>query len=71
MQLLRPEVFEDTPEGPFSLNLIYDRAAEAGRLFGVVHDELWLDAGTPASLLQAATFVQTVQEHMGTAGAER
>ncbi len=25
----------------------------------------WLDAGTPASLLQAATFVQTVQERQG------
>ena len=27
----------------------------------------WLDAGTPASLLQAATFVQTVQERQGLA----
>ncbi|MBS7793116.1 hypothetical protein KTR66_24250 [Roseococcus sp. SDR] len=25
----------------------------------------WLDAGTPASLLQAATFVQAVQERQG------
>jgi glucose-1-phosphate thymidylyltransferase len=25
----------------------------------------WLDAGTPASLLQAALFVQTVQERQG------
>jgi glucose-1-phosphate thymidylyltransferase len=25
----------------------------------------WLDAGTPNSLLQAATFVQTVQERQG------
>jgi glucose-1-phosphate thymidylyltransferase len=25
----------------------------------------WLDAGTPPSLLQAATFVQTVQERQG------
>ena len=25
----------------------------------------WLDAGTPASLLQAAQFVQTVQERQG------
>jgi glucose-1-phosphate thymidylyltransferase len=25
----------------------------------------WLDAGTPASLLQAAQFVQTIQERQG------
>ncbi len=38
---------------------------------GTLHAELlgrgcaWLDAGTPASLLQAATFVQTVQDRVG------
>jgi glucose-1-phosphate thymidylyltransferase len=46
------------------LNILY---MEAGAL---ACDQLgrgcaWLDAGTPASLLQAATFVQTVQERQG------
>ncbi|MCX7372515.1 MAG: glucose-1-phosphate thymidylyltransferase RfbA [Alphaproteobacteria bacterium] len=46
------------------LNILYMEA-------GALHAEqlgrgcAWLDAGTPASLLQAATFVQTVQERQG------
>ncbi|MCS6891512.1 MAG: glucose-1-phosphate thymidylyltransferase RfbA [Rhodovarius sp.] len=46
------------------LNLAYLRlgALHAERLS---RGSAWLDAGTPASLLQAATFVQTVQERQG------
>ena len=57
VQLLRPEAFADTPEGPFSLNLIYDRAAEAGRLFGILHEGSWLDAGTPERLAHARAIL--------------
>ena len=31
MQILAPSLFGDTPDGPFSLNLVYDR----GTLFGL------------------------------------
>ncbi len=46
------------------LNKLYlaDRALQVERLG---RGYAWLDAGTPASLLQAATFVQTVQERQG------
>ena len=46
------------------LNKLYlaDRALHVERLG---RGYAWLDAGTPASLLQAATFVQTVQERQG------
>ena len=50
VQILHPRLFDDTPEGPFSLNLLYDRAIEAGRLWGIVHDGDWLDIGTPDRL---------------------
>ena len=30
------------PAGAFSLNLLYDRRPEAGRLYGMCHDGLWL-----------------------------
>lgn len=53
VQLLHPRVFANTPEGPFSLNLIYDRAQEAGRLFGLRHAGDWMDVGTPAGLRDA------------------
>jgi MurNAc alpha-1-phosphate uridylyltransferase len=41
---------EDLPEGPFSTNLLWDRAIERGRLFGAVHEGLWFDVGAPANI---------------------
>lgn len=52
-QILKAGLFDDVPAGPFSLNLIYDRAQAAGRLFGVVHDGRWDDIGTPQRLAAA------------------
>ena len=33
--ILKPELFADAPDGAFSLNLLFDRAIEAGRLYRV------------------------------------
>jgi MurNAc alpha-1-phosphate uridylyltransferase len=49
-QIIRPEAFADTPEGPFSTNLVWDRLLAEGRLFAVVHRGGWVDVGTPAGL---------------------
>ncbi len=38
IQILKPESMAGTPDGPFSLNLVYDRLLEEERLYGVVHD---------------------------------
>jgi MurNAc alpha-1-phosphate uridylyltransferase len=46
-------LFADTPEGAFSLNLIFDRAAQRDRLFGMRLDGEWLHVGTPASVTAA------------------
>lgn len=48
VQILHPRLFKDSPEGAFSLNVLYDRAEEAGRLHGLVHDGEWYHVGTPA-----------------------
>ncbi len=48
--IIRPELFEDTPEGPFSLNLLFDRAQKARRLYGLRLDGVWLHVGTPAAI---------------------
>jgi MurNAc alpha-1-phosphate uridylyltransferase len=53
VQILKPELFADTPEGAFSLNLIYDRAIESGRLFGLRHDGAWYHVGRPEDLERA------------------
>jgi MurNAc alpha-1-phosphate uridylyltransferase len=51
--IMKPELFEGAPEGPFSLNRLFDKAIAAGRLFGVRLDGLWLHVGTPDSIAAA------------------
>lgn len=51
--IFNPAVFQDLPQGPFSLNLMFDRAIEAERLFGVRLDGLWLHVGTPDAIAEA------------------
>lgn len=48
--IMTPNLFAETPEGAFSLNLLFDRAIEAGRLHGLRLDGQWLHVGTPASI---------------------
>ena len=50
VQILHPRIIADWPEGPFSTNLFWDRALEAGRLWGQAHQGLWFDVGTPAAI---------------------
>ncbi len=50
VQILSPRVIADWPEGAFSTNLFWNRAIEAGRAYGVVHQGLWFDVGTPGAI---------------------
>ncbi len=50
VQILHPRIFKRAPAGAFSLNRLYDRAAEAGRLRGLRHDGEWFHVGTPEAL---------------------
>ena len=51
--ILKPELFADTPDGAFSLNLLFDRAIARGRLFGLVLSGQWLHVGTPEAIAPA------------------
>jgi len=51
--ILHPRLFADCPTGPFSLNLLFDRAIENGRLYGVRMDGLWIHVGTPQAVGEA------------------
>ena len=48
--LVSPRIFAGAPEGAFSMNLLWDRAIAAGRLFGVEHTGRWLHVGTPEAI---------------------
>jgi len=53
VHVLAAHLFNDTPDGFFSLNILFDRAEKAGRLFGIPHDGRWYHIGTPDSLRSA------------------
>jgi MurNAc alpha-1-phosphate uridylyltransferase len=46
-------LFRDSPEGPFSLLRLWNRAETTGRLFCVLHDGDWFHVGTPDALADA------------------
>lgn len=50
VMILKPDAFADTPDGPFSLNVVFDRLLAAGRLYGVAHDGPWFHVGTPDAI---------------------
>jgi MurNAc alpha-1-phosphate uridylyltransferase len=50
IQIASKRLLRDAPEGPFSTNVLWDRAIEEGRCFGAVHQGLWFDVGTPESI---------------------
>jgi aminoglycoside/choline kinase family phosphotransferase len=52
IQILHPRLFAGAPDGAFSLNLLYDRAIEAGRLYGIRHDGEWFHVSTVKQLAE-------------------
>lgn len=49
-QILHTRIFEDSPDGKFSLNKLYDKAEKAGRLACYIHDGNWYHVGTPEAV---------------------
>ncbi|MFZ2997036.1 nucleotidyltransferase family protein [Sphingobium sp.] len=50
VQILSPKLLVDPPADMFSTNVFWNRAIEAGRLYGVSHQGLWFDVGTPQAI---------------------
>ncbi len=57
VQMLSPTLIADWPQGPFSTNLFWDRAIAAGRAYGMVHNGLWFDVGTPGAIARAEAIL--------------
>jgi MurNAc alpha-1-phosphate uridylyltransferase len=58
IQMVSKRLLRDAPEGPFSTNILWDRAIEEGRCFGAVHQGLWFDVGTPSSIPLTETALE-------------
>ena len=58
VQMLSKRLLRDAPEGPFSTNILWDRAIDEGRCFGAVHHGLWFDVGTPGAIPMTEAALQ-------------
>lgn len=50
IQIVSHRLLRDAPAGPFSTNLLWERAIAEGRLYGVSHTGLWFEVGDPAAI---------------------
>ena len=50
IQMVSKRLLHHAPDGPFSTNILWDRAIAKGRCFGAVHQGLWFDVGNPAAI---------------------
>ena len=50
IQLVSKRLLRDAPDGKFSTNILWNRAMEEGRLFGVSFTGLWFEVGTPDAI---------------------
>lgn len=55
--MLAPAQFANAPKGKFSLNTMFDRAIEAGRLYGLRLEGTWMHVGTPAAIKAAEAAI--------------
>lgn len=50
IQLVSHRLMREAPEGPFSTNVLWNRAIEEGRLYGISHNGLWFEVGEPGAI---------------------
>lgn len=55
--MMRPSLFADAPQGKFSLNRMFDRAMEAGRLCGLRLEGTWMHVGTVEAIKAAEAAI--------------
>ncbi|TPI66124.1 nucleotidyltransferase family protein [Mesorhizobium sp. B3-1-3] len=55
--IIHPRIFKDAPTGSHSLNIYFDKAIAAGRLFGMKMNGSWITVGTPDAIPAAEAAV--------------
>jgi N-acetyl-alpha-D-muramate 1-phosphate uridylyltransferase len=55
--ILSPTLFSSPPQGAFSLNLMFDRAENAKRLYGLRLQGAWMHVGTPEAIAMAEAAI--------------
>ena len=53
VSIAHPRLFDNAPKGAFSLNMLWTRAIEKDRLFGIRLEGIWMHVGTPSAIAEA------------------
>lgn len=53
LQIISPALCDGAPEGPFSMRVLWDKAARSERFFGLAHHGFWMHVGDPEGLAVA------------------
>jgi N-acetyl-alpha-D-muramate 1-phosphate uridylyltransferase len=61
VSVAHPRLFSGSPNGAFSLNLVWSKAIAAGRAYGMRMDGVWMHVGTPAALADAERCLSDMQ----------
>lgn len=57
VQIVHPRLFGNPPSGSFSTNVMWDRAIENERLYGIRLEGMWIHVGTPQAVTEAEEFL--------------
>lgn len=60
IQLVSHRLMRDAPEGSFSTNVLWNRAIEEGRLFGITHTGVWFEVGEPSAVRATEDWLMRV-----------
>jgi MurNAc alpha-1-phosphate uridylyltransferase len=63
VSILHPRLLDGAPAGAFSLNVVWDRAIAAGRLYGLLLDGEWMHVGTPEAVGAAEQRLAAEADH--------
>jgi MurNAc alpha-1-phosphate uridylyltransferase len=58
VQIADPRMFEDSPQGAFSTNLMWDRAIAHGKLYGTLLHGVWIHVGSPQARDEAEAYLR-------------
>ncbi|MCB2063983.1 MAG: nucleotidyltransferase family protein [Novosphingobium sp.] len=57
VQLVSHRLLRDAPEGAFSTNVLWQRAIEEERLYGISHNGVWFEVGEPGAIAPTEEFL--------------
>jgi MurNAc alpha-1-phosphate uridylyltransferase len=60
IQLVSHRLLRDAPDGPFSTNILWDRAIEEDRLFGLCFAGEWFEVGDPSAIAPTEAALKRV-----------